>query len=125
MRKNFKKIAALIEKIVKNNTLFTFSLSLNIIFILCSLFLVNKIGFTKISNRIFGLVSTEIRTVYNAIKPDTTTASTRGVIMDMQGESLVLASTIPGKLCFDSIVPGSVIVRSTYLRYNSECKVYI
>ena len=124
MRK-FKNLSALIEKIVKNKTLFTFSLVFNIIFILCSSFLVNKIGFSKISNRLFGPVSTEISTVYNAINPDTTSASIRGITMDMQGESLVLASTILGKLCFDSIVPGSVIVRSTYLRYNSKCKVYI
>jgi len=45
--------------------------------------------------------------------------------MKIQGESLVLASTIPGKLCFDSISKKSVIVRSTYLANDSMCKVYI
>lgn len=32
----------------------------------------------------------------------------------VQGESLVLADTTPGRLCFDQVVPGSVTVRSTY-----------
>lgn len=31
----------------------------------------------------------------------------------IQGESLVLVSTLPGKLCFDSIYDESVIVRSS------------
>ncbi len=44
--------------------------------------------------------------------------------MNIQGESLVLASTIPGKLCFDSINSKSVIVRSTYLPNDSMGKVY-
>ena len=44
--------------------------------------------------------------------------------MNIQGESLVLASTIPGKLCFDSISRKSVIVRSTYLPNDSTSKVY-
>lgn len=42
----------------------------------------------------------------------------------IQGESLVLASTIPGKLCFDSISRNSVVVRSTYLPNDSTGKVY-
>lgn len=44
--------------------------------------------------------------------------------MNIQGESLVLASTIPGKLCFDVIRKNSVIVRSTYLPNDTACKVY-
>ena len=44
--------------------------------------------------------------------------------MNIQGESLVLASTIPGKLCFDAISKNSVIVRSTYLPNDSLCIVY-
>ncbi len=44
--------------------------------------------------------------------------------MDIQGESLVLVSTIPGKLCFDAIRKNSVIVRSTYLSNDTMSKVY-
>lgn len=44
--------------------------------------------------------------------------------MDIQGESLVLASTIPGKLCFDSLCRGSVIVRSTYSPHDSLFRQY-
>ena len=44
--------------------------------------------------------------------------------MNIQGESLVLASTKPGKLCFDSIDRKSLIVRSTYLPNDSLAKVY-
>lgn len=34
--------------------------------------------------------------------------------MNMAGESLVLAGETPGNLCFDRLVPGSVVVRSAY-----------
>jgi acyl-CoA thioesterase I len=44
--------------------------------------------------------------------------------MNIHGESLVLASTISGKLCFDSITRKSVVVRSTYLTNDAMCKVY-
>ncbi len=44
--------------------------------------------------------------------------------INIQGESLVLASTISGKLCFNSISRNSVIVRSTFLPNDSTCKVY-
>ena len=44
--------------------------------------------------------------------------------MNIQGESLVLVSTIPGKLCFDVIRKNSVIVCSTYLPNDTACKVY-
>ncbi|MCC6445097.1 MAG: SGNH/GDSL hydrolase family protein [Armatimonadetes bacterium] len=33
---------------------------------------------------------------------------------EVQGESLVLAKTEPGRLCFDRVVPGSLALRSTY-----------
>jgi len=45
--------------------------------------------------------------------------------MKIEGESLVLASTIPGKLCFDSVSRGSVIIRSTYLPTDTMSKVYV
>lgn len=45
--------------------------------------------------------------------------------MNIHGESLVLASTIPGRLCFDAISKNSVLVRSTYLPNDSLCKIYI
>lgn len=38
----------------------------------------------------------------------------KGRKMTVHGESLVLATSIPGNLCFDEVVPGSVIVRSTF-----------
>ncbi len=44
--------------------------------------------------------------------------------MNIQGESLVLASTIPGKLCFNSIIRNSIIVRSTYLPNDSTSMIY-
>ncbi len=46
-------------------------------------------------------------------------------IIGITGESLVLASTIPGKLCFDTLVKGSVMVRSTYKQYDSKGKIYL
>ena len=44
--------------------------------------------------------------------------------MKVQGESLVLAKTNPGNLCFDKIVKGSVIVRSTFRPDKEGSKVY-
>ena len=44
--------------------------------------------------------------------------------MVVQGESLVLAGTAPGNLCFDRIVKGSVVVRSTYLAGAAKSIVY-
>lgn len=38
----------------------------------------------------------------------------RGAKMEMRGDSLVLAGTAPGRLCFGGVVKGSVTVRSTY-----------
>lgn len=40
------------------------------------------------------------------------------------GESLVLTGNKPGKLCFEELVRGSVIVRSTYLSAHSNSKIY-
>ena len=45
--------------------------------------------------------------------------------MKIEGESLVLASTIPGRICFDSISREGVIIRSTYSPTDSMCKEYI
>ncbi len=50
--------------------------------------------------------------------------ASKGKKMTVQGESLVLAGTIPGKLCFDSVAKGSVLVRSTYKSDNEKCVVY-
>ena len=44
--------------------------------------------------------------------------------MKIQGESLVLPSTKPGKLCFDEIGKSTVMVRSDYLPDDSLCKIY-
>ena len=44
--------------------------------------------------------------------------------IQMRGESLVLASTISGKLCFDALTKGSIVVRSTYLANDPACQVY-
>ena len=46
-------------------------------------------------------------------------------LLEIQGESLVLASTLPGQLCFDSISDGSVTVRSRYSPNDSLCTVYL
>jgi lysophospholipase L1-like esterase len=51
-------------------------------------------------------------------------ALSKGVPMKVQGESLVLAKTVPGKLCFDRVVSGSVVVRSTYLAGAEKNVVY-
>lgn len=44
--------------------------------------------------------------------------------MTIHGESLVLAGTNAGNLCFDNIVKGSVVVRSTYKPDMDKCVVY-
>ncbi len=41
------------------------------------------------------------------------------------GDSLVLAGTAPGKLCFDKVAPGSVTVRSTYEAGEGGTIVYM
>lgn len=45
-------------------------------------------------------------------------------VMKVIGESLVLAGRTPGKLCFDGVVPGSVVVRSTYEPSQKGTVVY-
>jgi lysophospholipase L1-like esterase len=42
----------------------------------------------------------------------------------MIGESLVLVGTEPGYLCFDQLVPGSVVARSTYESGGEDTVVY-
>jgi acyl-CoA thioesterase I len=42
----------------------------------------------------------------------------------MTGESLVLADTIPGKLCFDALIKDSVVVRNTYQATHPLCEIY-
>lgn len=48
----------------------------------------------------------------------------RGKKMTVQGESLVLAKTDPGNLCFDKVVKGSAVVRSTYKADKEKSIVY-
>lgn len=43
---------------------------------------------------------------------------------EIQGESLVLAATKPGKLYFEKIRKNTVVVRSTYLPDNPACRIY-
>lgn len=45
-------------------------------------------------------------------------------VLIIEGESLVLADTIPGKLCFDALTKDSLVVRSTYQAINPICKIY-
>ena len=40
---------------------------------------------------------------------------TTGGTMNVQGESLVLAKTEPGNLCFDQVEKGSLTLRSTFV----------
>ncbi|MDA0336403.1 MAG: SGNH/GDSL hydrolase family protein [bacterium] len=44
--------------------------------------------------------------------------------MQVHGESLVLALSTPGSLCFDRVVEGSLAVRSTYLADREDSVVY-
>ena len=44
--------------------------------------------------------------------------------MNVHGESLVLAKTDPGNLCFDNVVKGSIVIRTTYKADDPKCKVY-
>jgi len=67
----------------------------------------------------------KITTVYNSNQGNNNIISAKGITMDIQGESLVLAATHPGRLCFDSLVKRTVIVRSTYQRQFNNSKIYI
>lgn len=67
----------------------------------------------------------KISTVYNSSQENNNIISARGITVDIQGESLVLAATHPGRLCFDSLVKRTVIVRSTYQRQFTNSKIYI
>ena len=50
-----------------------------------------------------------------------TNTSTR---MAVSGESMVLPKQIPGMLCFDNVVPGSIVVRNTYLPNQPGTVIY-
>ena len=67
----------------------------------------------------------KISTVYNSNQGNNNIGSARGITMNIQGESLVLAATQPGRLCFDSLVKKTVIVRTTYQRQFANSKIYI
>ncbi|NDE11268.1 MAG: hypothetical protein EBZ95_11995 [Chitinophagia bacterium] len=67
----------------------------------------------------------KISTVYNSNQGNNNIGSARGITMNIQGESLVLAATQSGSLCFDSLVKKTVIVRSTYQRQFANSKIYI
>lgn len=45
--------------------------------------------------------------------------------MKIQGESLVFVKTDPARLCFDQVVPGSLILRSTYVAGKEGSVVYV
>lgn len=45
--------------------------------------------------------------------------------MDVKGESLVLAKTDPGKLCFDELKPGSLNLRSSFEPGKADGIVYV
>lgn len=44
--------------------------------------------------------------------------------MKIQGESLVLAKSLPGNLCFDHVVKGSLTLRSTFVAGKPDSVVY-
>ncbi|EPR70974.1 SGNH/GDSL hydrolase family protein [Cyclobacterium qasimii] len=112
---------------MKSKILFPISLLLNLLFIIAAVYFVNKIGYESLSYNLYGPAGAEgaeINTLYKTTDKNTVATPTKGITMDIQGESLVLAGTKPGKLSFDSLVSNSVIVRSTYQRFNEESKVY-
>jgi hypothetical protein len=81
-----------------------------------------------ITNSVFGQpdpTGQKVSTVYGSNHGNSNSALSKGITMELQGESLVLAATNPGKLTFDSLLSRSVIVRSTYQRSNSACKIYV
>jgi hypothetical protein len=82
----------------------------------------------SITNTVLGQpnpTENKISTVYNSNQEKNNIISATGITMDIQGESLVLATTKPGRLCFDSLAKRSVIVRSTYQRHHTNSKIYI
>jgi len=69
--------------------------------------------------------STRTKQAKRQTKPAPQTQSAeKGKKMNVQGDSLVLAKTIPGKLCFDKIVKGSLTLRSTFLPGKEGSIVY-
>lgn len=108
--------------------LLLFSIITNIIFLVGTIYVVNKIGLSSISNRLLGpTTTTEVKKVFtvNQDKDFIKSSLGRGLTMDIQGESLILVSTIPGKLCFDTLVKGSVIIRNTYNRFDKNARIYL
>ena len=122
----FKKNFAAFESVLQIKMLFFVSVLFNTICKLAACYLM----LWSISNSVYGQPATagnKVSTVYNS-NPEhnnTNASSARRITMDIQGESLVLATTKPGRLCFDSLVKRSVIVRSTYQRYNANSKIYL
>ena len=124
--KQFKSLFVEFVSAWKIIRVFSFSPLLNILFKIAGCYLL--LG--SISNSVCGQVGSsgnKISTVYNSTQKNSNTHSSlvRGIGMDIQGESLVLAATKTGRLCFDSLVKRSVIVRSSYLRYHTNCKIYL
>jgi lysophospholipase L1-like esterase len=72
--------------------------------------------------------STRAKQSKRQIKPtrniNTAANAAKGKKMSIQGESLVLAKTIPGNLCFDKIVKGSLVLRSTFQADKPGSVVY-
>ena len=54
----------------------------------------------------------------------TDTRGATGKKTSVQGESLVLVKTEPGKLCFDQVSKGSLILRSTYVAGTPDGIIY-
>ena len=124
--KKFKSLFVEFEREWQIKMTFFFSPILNSIFKIAGCYLI--LG--SISNSLYGQVGStgnKVSTVYNSNQENSNTNSSlvKGIMMDIQGESLVLAAIKPGRLCFDSLVKRSVIVRSSYLRYNANCKIYL
>lgn len=75
---------------------------------------------TELCNRLW-IVTTVLICLLSGI-PDTEGAS--GGKMSVQGESLVLVKTEPGKLCFDRVGKGSLTLRSTFVAGKPGGLVY-
>ncbi|WP_339924565.1 GDSL-type esterase/lipase family protein [uncultured Cyclobacterium sp.] len=112
---------------MKNKILFPISILLNLVFLIAAVYFVNKIGYESLSFNLYGPAGgngTEINALYKTADKNPVSEVSHGIRMDIQGESLVLAATNPGKLSFDSLISNSVIVRSKYQRFNEESVVY-
>ncbi|WP_339718128.1 SGNH/GDSL hydrolase family protein [Cyclobacterium amurskyense] len=113
---------------MKSKKLFPLSLLLNVLLLTGLFYIVSQTDFAAEAKKKYGPAGkegTEISTIYSSSDKEGIPESNLGITMDIQGESLVLAANKPGKLSFDSLVENSVVVRSTYQRFNPESKVYI